>query len=91
MSCAVYDSAMQKTTLTLRLPKGQRAALKQTAERSNTTESEVIRRLLVREFARTPFGERAADFIGCVESTVPALTSVDSFRDAIRSRNWRSA
>lgn len=82
---------MQNTTLTLRLPKGQRAALKQTAERFNTSESEVIRGLLAREFARTPFGERAAGFIGCVESAAPPLTAVDPFRDAIRRRNWRSA
>ncbi len=79
---------MQTSTLTIRLPEEQRAALKERAKRLKKSESDVIRELLTREFEQVSFGERAGDFMGCVESHAPCHAS-DSFRDAIKRNNWR--
>ena len=79
---------MQTSTLTIRLPEEQRAALKERAKRLKKTESDIIRELLTREFEQVSFGERAGDFMGCVESLTPTH-AVDSYRDAIKRNNWR--
>ena len=59
---------MQTSKLSIRLPEEQRAALKEWAKCLRKTESDVIRELLTREFEQVPFGVRARDFMGCVES-----------------------
>lgn len=80
---------MHTSTLTIRLPQEQRAALKETAKRLKKSESDVIRELLAREFERVAFGERAAEFVGCLESSPSPAPEPDSFREAIRGANWR--
>ena len=82
---------MHTSTLTIRLPQEQRAALKETAKRLKKSESDVIRELLAREFEQIAFGERASDFMGCLESSPSSDTETDSFRDAIQRSNWRPA
>jgi hypothetical protein len=90
MSCAVYFPFMHTSTLTIRLPQEQRATLKETAKRLKKSESDFIREILVREFERISFGERAGEFMGCLESGPPGATKPDSFREAIKRNNWRT-
>lgn len=82
---------MHTSTLTIRLPQEQRAALKETAKRLKKSESDVIRELLAREFEQVAFGERAGEFMGCLESSPSPDAVPDSFRDAIQHANWRPA
>lgn len=81
---------MQTSTLTIRLSQEQRATLKATAKRLRKSESNFIRELLAREFEQVAFGERASEFIGCLESNPSAAARPDSFRDAIKRNNWRA-
>jgi hypothetical protein len=80
---------MHTSTLTIRLPQTQRAALKETAERLNKSESELVRDLLAREFGQLPFGTRAEGFAGCLASIPEHPATPDPFRDAIKRNNWR--
>jgi predicted CopG family antitoxin len=80
---------MHTSTLTIRLPQEQRAALKETAKRLKKSESDVIRELLAREFEQVAFGERAVEFMGCLESIPSPAPEPDSFRETIRRANWR--
>lgn len=84
-------TGVNTSTLTIRLPQEQRATLKETARRLHKSESEVIRDLLAREFEHAPFGERAAEFMGCLASSPAAATKPASFRDAIGRNNWRKS
>ena len=80
---------MKTSTLTIRLPQSQRDNLKATATRLHKTESDFIRELLAREFDQVAFGERASEFIGCLDSSSSAPVPADSFRAAIKRKNWR--
>ncbi|MGL4398867.1 MAG: ribbon-helix-helix protein, CopG family [Luteolibacter sp.] len=82
---------MHSSTLTIRLPQEQRAALKETAKRLKKSESDVIRELLARELEQVAFGERAVEFIGCLGSSPSQAPEPDSFRESIRRSNWRPA
>jgi hypothetical protein len=82
---------MHTSTLTIRLPQDQRAALKETAKRLKKSESGVIRELLAREFEQLVFGGRAVEFMGCLEFSPAPAPESDSFRVAIRRANWRPA
>ncbi len=82
---------MHTSTLTIRLQQEQRAALKETAKRLKKSESDVIRELLAREFKQVAFGERAGEFMGCLESSPSSSPEPDSFHEAIRRANWRPA
>ena len=86
----MYSSAMKTSTLTIRLPQAQRDNLKTTATRLHKTESDFIRELLARELDQTAFGERASEFIGCLDSHPAAPAPADSFRAAIKRNNWRA-
>jgi Ribbon-helix-helix protein, copG family len=81
---------MNTSTVTIRLPKEQRAALKRCAKAMKKTESELIRELLARELDARPFGKRVGDLAGSLDSSGIRESSADSFRDAIRRHNWRS-
>lgn len=81
---------MHTSTLTIRLPQDQRDTLKETAKRLKKSESDVIRDLLSREFDQVSFGERAGEFIGCLESETNPEVSADSFRNAIARNNRRA-
>jgi hypothetical protein len=80
---------MHTSTLTIRLPQEQRDTLKETAKRLKKSESDVIRDLLAREFEQVSFGERAGEFMGCLESSASAPAKPDSFREAIQRNNRR--
>jgi predicted DNA-binding protein len=81
---------MHTSTLTNRLPQEQRATLQATAKRLRKSESDFIRELLAREFEQVSFGERAVEFIGCLESSPSAAAKTNSLRDAIKRNNWRA-
>ena len=79
---------MNTTTLTIRLPVGQREALKRSAQALKKSESEYIRDLLQRDLDSRPFSDRAGDWIGCVDST-QTIGDPHPLRNLIRERNWR--
>lgn len=79
---------METTTLTIRLPVEQRDALKRAAQALKTSESEYIRELLQRDLDSRPFGERAGDWIGCLDST-KTTGDPHPLQELIRERNWR--
>jgi len=81
---------MKTSTLTIRLPQSQRDHLKAVAMQLHKTESDFIRELLARELDQTAFGERASEFIGCLDASPSALAPVNSFRAAIKRNNWRA-
>jgi Arc/MetJ-type ribon-helix-helix transcriptional regulator len=79
---------MNTSTLTIRLPKAQRAALKQSAKALKKTESEYIRELLQRDLGSRSFGERAAHLAGSLDSSHTVGES-HPLKSLIRERNWR--
>lgn len=81
--------AFLSSSLTIRLPQEQRATLKETAKRLQKSESDFIRELLAREFEQVSFGERAAEFVGCLAADASLAGKPDSLRDAIQRNNWR--
>ncbi len=81
---------MHTSTLTIRLPQDQRDTLKETAKRLKKSESDIIRDLLSREFDQVSFGERADEFIGCLQSEPTPVATPDSFRNAIARNNRRA-
>jgi len=86
----MYSSAMKTSTITIRLPQSQRDNLKARATRLHKTESDFIRELLAREFDQAAFGERASEFVGCLDSGPTAPAPVDALRTAIKRHNWRA-
>lgn len=79
---------MDTSTLTIRLPKDQRAALKRSAKALKKTESEYIRDLLARDLDSRPLGERIGHLAGSVDSS--DLTGAPHpLKEQIRERNWR--
>ena len=76
------------STLTIRLPAEQRAALKRRARALKTTESELIRDCLARELDSVPPAEIAAKWAGRVDSGA-GDGSAHPLKQIIRERNWR--
>lgn len=80
--------AVMNTTLTIRLPAGQRRALSSKAAAAGKTESEIVRDLIERELAEQTVGERVGELFGCL-SLSHGTKRKDSWRKSIRARNWR--
>ncbi len=78
---------MHTSSLTIRLPDDQRERLKEAAKRLKKSESDIIRDLISRELQNIAFGERATDFIGCLESDAG---SGNTFRESIGKNNRRT-
>lgn len=76
------------STLTIRLPKTQREALKRSAAAVKKTESEYIRELLQRDLDSRPLGERIGNLAGSVDSSRTS-GKPHPLRALIRERNWR--
>jgi Arc/MetJ-type ribon-helix-helix transcriptional regulator len=79
---------MSTSTLTIRMPKEQREALRQSAAALKKTESEYIRDLLQRDLDSRPFGESAGHLAGCLDSS-RTVGSPHPLKELIRERNWR--
>ncbi len=80
---------MNTSTLTIRIPKEQRAALKRAAEAVKKTESEYIRDLLDRDLDARTFGERVGHLAGSVDSS-ETTGAPHPLKQLIRERNWRT-
>jgi hypothetical protein len=82
---------MKTSTLTIRLPKDQREALKRSAKALKKTESEYIRDLLARDLDTRTIGKRIGHLAGSLDSSEARTLRDDSFRQRIRKQNWRAA
>lgn len=79
---------MSTSTLTIRLPKEQREALKRSAKALKKTESEYIRELLQRDLDSRPFGGQIGHLAGCLDSS-QTTGEPHPLKTLIRERNWR--
>lgn len=79
---------MNTSTLTIRLPKEQREALKRWAKALRKTESEYIRELLTRDLDNRSLSERMGDLAGSLDSS-QAIGEPHPRKAVIRERNWR--
>jgi Arc/MetJ-type ribon-helix-helix transcriptional regulator len=79
---------MNTSTLTIRLPKEQREALKRWAKALRKTESEYIRDLLARDLDNRTLGERIGDLAGSLDSS-KTTGRPHPLKEVIRKRSWR--
>ena len=79
---------MVDTTLTVRLPKKQRQALRRRAAAEKRTESALLREMIDREMQRGFEFDRVRHLVGSVASR-PKHWKKDPWRKYIRQRNWR--
>jgi len=77
-----------ETTLTIRLPAKQRAALRRRAAAEKRTESALVREMIEREINRSFDFERVRHVIGSIASARKHWEK-DPWRKHIRQRNWR--
>jgi hypothetical protein len=77
-----------EATLTIRLTKAQRAALKRQAAAEGRTESQLVRDLLSREIHRGFDFERVQHLIGSVFIDRKKMRE-DAWAEHIRRMNWR--
>jgi len=78
-----------ENTLTIRLPKKQRDALKRRAAAEKRSESAVVRELIEREMDRGFDFERVRHVVGSIVSPRKHWEK-NPWRKQIRHRNWRS-
>jgi predicted DNA-binding protein len=79
---------MMDTTLTIRLPRRQREALKRRAAAEKRSESALVREMIDREMHRQFDFDRVRHLVGSIASR-PKHWARDSWRKHIRERNWR--
>ena len=77
------------STLTIRLPKEQRAALRKRAISLRKSESELVRALIDRDLSSAMMLERVADLVGSLDSNI-SRRPAHPLKKKIRERNWRS-
>lgn len=80
---------MTTSTLTIRLPKAQREALRRSAQAMKKTESEYIRDLLARDLDTRTLAERVGQLAGSLDSSAERRPP-HPLKKSIRERNWRS-
>ena len=76
------------STLTIRLAKAQREAIRRRARAEKRTESALVREMIRREIQRGFDFERVRHLVGSVASP-PKHWEKDAWRKRIRQRNWR--
>jgi hypothetical protein len=77
-----------ETTLTIRLPRSQRAALKRRAKAEGSSESELVRAMIEREIGGGFHFDRVRHLIGSVQIDRKRLRA-DVWAEHIRRMNWR--
>lgn len=77
-----------ETTLTIRLPKKQREALKRRANALKKSESEIVRELIDRETEQSSLRDRVRHLIGSLDSS-QQVGDPHPLKAIIRERNWR--
>src|SRR5260370_38827566 len=85
----ICQSLHMETTLTVRLPKKQRDALKRRAAAEKRSESAVVRELIEREMDRGFEFERVRHVVGSIVSPRKHWEK-NPWRKQIRQRNWPS-
>jgi hypothetical protein len=80
---------MNTSTLTIRLPKSQREALRRSAKALQKTESEYIRDLLARDVDNRTLEERLGSLAGSLDSSSVKTGKPHPLKKTIRERNWR--
>jgi len=78
-----------ESTLTIRLPKAHRDALRRRATAEKRSESSLVREMIEREMQRRFEFERVRHLLGSVASP-PKHWQKDGWRKRMRQRNWRS-
>lgn len=78
-----------ETSLTIRLAKTQREALRRRAAAEKRTESALVREIIEREIQRGFDFTRVRHLVGSIASR-PKHWEKDPWRKHIRQRNWRS-
>jgi Ribbon-helix-helix protein, copG family len=78
-----------ETTLTIRLPRKQRDALRRRAAAEKRSESALVREMIDQEMRREFDFERVRHLVGSIASRSKHWDK-DSWRKHIRRRNWRS-
>jgi len=73
-------------TITIRIAEDQRKILKEKARLNGQSTSVFIREILERELSDVPLGQKVGHLRGILSFATPPK---DSFRRAIRERNWR--
>jgi hypothetical protein len=84
-----FKFGSMETTLTIRLPRKQRDALRRRAAAERRSESALVREMIDREMQREFDFERVRHLVGSIASQ-PKHWDKDSWRKHIRRRNWRS-
>jgi hypothetical protein len=87
--CLALKVQIMETTLTIRLPRKQRAALKRRAAAEKRSESALVRDLIDREMHREFNFDRVRHLVGSIASRRKHWEK-DSWRKHIRQRNRRS-
>ena len=77
-----------ETTLTIRLPAKQRAALKRRAAAEKRSEAALVRQIIDHELGRTFDFERVRHLVGSIASR-PKDWKKNAWRKRIRAHNWR--
>jgi hypothetical protein len=85
----VCSKGMGTSTLTIRLPKEQREALRRSAKALKKTESEYIRDLLARDLEAVPIAKKIAHLAGVLDTREAAIPADNDLRHVIRKHNWR--
>lgn len=82
------ECSVMETTLTIRLPKKQREALRQRAAAEQRSESALVREMIEREINRGIDFERVRHLAGSVKIDSKKLRG-DAWAESIRASNWR--
>lgn len=77
-----------ESTLTIRLPRKQREALRRRAAAEKRSESALVRGMIEREMQREFDFGRVRHLVGSIASR-PKHWTRDTWRKHIRERNWR--
>jgi uncharacterized protein (DUF111 family) len=75
------------TTLTIRIPSAQRAALRARARAVKVTESELARQAIEEKLQAGGPSQALDEFCGCMDLS---RKDTDPWRKKLRERNWRS-
>jgi Arc/MetJ-type ribon-helix-helix transcriptional regulator len=79
---------MNTSTLTIRLPKSQREALRRSANALKKSESAYIRDLLARDLETRTIADRIGSLAGALDSS-QTNGKPHPLKQLIRERNWR--
>jgi hypothetical protein len=78
------------TSFTIRLPEGQREALRKRAKAMKSSESAWVRHIIEKDLENSTLQEQLGDLIGSLDSKiVESAGHANPLKEGIRKRNWR--